>query len=548
MRYSELQSILLPTIIIALAIFLFVLILPAQATHPSISFFIYEPDNDCFEKSGANPLNCRVTFVDDVFYASCPGAKVPLIQDCDVTCANGSCGFEGFNTCHYGREYNNHAFIRQYVCNEGIEGEECTGGENKCAPQIIDSWVCKTPCEGDCSYSLVPSSATYPPAGGTGFFSVDADDNSCEWDASESLSWASITGGSFGTGDGTVNYSVSANTGAARAGDIIVEDVESGFPTDFTINQNAGAGCAAAGTGTGLVGDFYDGINHDTLVSSGKTFANLGITSINQNPADVIYGTNFAGGPDTFSVRFTGQVQARCSENYTFRTVHDDGVRLWVNGNLIINNWSDGGTINDGNYSMVAGQKYDIVLEYYENSGDARLRLAWLSPSTPVEAIPRSQLYPPLIKPNPDVSVSISAINGSSPTSLANIKSGDVLTFKVIFRNQTGADPATAFSGGVDLSNNLVSPSNFSCVACAGGSLTDSVFDTFRWQGSLTGGSQVEMSFAATVNTQTNQKREILTVDVAGNFEPGPVPFNARLILLASPGDPDKPIFREIPP
>ena len=243
MRYSELQSILLPTIIIALAIFLFVLILPAQATHPSISFFIYEPDNDCFEKSGANPLNCRVTFVDDVFYASCPGAKVPLIQDCDVTCANGSCGFEGFNTCHYGREYNNHAFIRQYVCNEGIEGEECTGGENKCAPQIIDSWVCKTPCEGDCSYSLVPSSATYPPAGGTGFFSVDADDNSCEWDASESLSWASITGGSFGTGDGTVNYSVSANTGAARAGDIIVEDVESGFPTDFTINQNAGAGC-----------------------------------------------------------------------------------------------------------------------------------------------------------------------------------------------------------------------------------------------------------------------------------------------------------------
>jgi hypothetical protein len=56
------------------------------------------------------------------------------------------------------------------------------------------------------------------------------------------------------------------------------------------------------------------------------------------------------------------------------------------------------------------------------------------------------------------------------------------------------------------------------------------------------------MEFSATVDTQTNQVREIMTVDAAGNFEPGPVPFNARLILLASPGDPDKPIFREIPP
>ena len=547
MRHRELRFIIWPAIIIALAIFFFVLILPAEATHSS-PVYQYQNSSGC-DMAEEEAFNCRVVYTEFDTDLACPSGYPPfpaMIQNCNVTCANGSCGVLGY-TCHYGREYNHNTTERDYVCNEDTP-DECWGRDFKCAPQIINSWSCVTPCAGDCNYTLTPTSRTHTAAGGSDSFFVDADDNSCEWEASESLSWASITSGFSGTGDGTVNYSVSANTGAARAGDIIVEDVDSGFPTDFTINQNAGAGCAAAGTGIGLVGDFYDGTNFNTLISSGKTFANLGITSINQNPADVIYGTNFAGGPDTFSVRFTGQVQARCSENYTFRTVHDDGVRLWVNGNLIINNWSDGGTINDGNYSMVAGQKYDIVLEYYENSGDARLRLAWLSPSTPVEAIPRSQLYPPLIKPNPDVSVSISAINGSSPTSLANIKSGDVLTFKVIFRNQTGADPATAFSGGVDLSNNLVSPSNFSCVACAGGSLTDSVFDTFRWQGSLTGGSQVEMSFAATVNTQTNQKREILTVDVAGNFEPGPVPFNARLILLASPGDPDKPIFREIPP
>jgi hypothetical protein len=150
--------------------------------------------------------------------------------------------------------------------------------------------------------------------------------------------------------------------------------------------------------------------------------------------------------------------------------------------------------------------------------------------------------------PNPDVDVTIEAVNGSESFSLSGIKDGDVLTFRTIFRNQTGADPATAFEGDIDLSSNLTSPSNFTCVACAGGSLTNSIFDTFRWEGSLTGGSQVEMEFSATVDTQTNQVKEIMTVDAAGNFEPGPIPFNARLILLASPGDPDKPIFREIPP
>src|SRR3989344_4169739 len=67
-------------------------------------------------------------------------------------------------------------------------------------------------------------------------------------------------------------------------------------------------GCAAAGTGTGLIGDFYDGINFNTLVSSGITFANLGVSSINFNPADTTLATNRASGPDTYSVRGPGQV------------------------------------------------------------------------------------------------------------------------------------------------------------------------------------------------------------------------------------------------
>ena len=63
---------------------------------------------------------------------------------------------------------------------------------------------------------------------------------------------------------------------------------------------------------------------------------------------------NSAIGADTFSARWTGQVQAQKNETYTFFTTSDDGVRLWIDGRQIINDWSvhspreDKGTIHRG--------------------------------------------------------------------------------------------------------------------------------------------------------------------------------------------------------
>ena len=45
--------------------------------------------------------------------------------------------------------------------------------------------------------------------------------------------------------------------------------------------------------------------------------------------------------PSTFSVRWTGKIKPTYSETYTFTTTADDGVRLWVNGQLLIDWWSD---------------------------------------------------------------------------------------------------------------------------------------------------------------------------------------------------------------
>jgi len=97
---------------------------------------------------------------------------------------------------------------------------------------------------------------------------------------------------------------------------------------------------------------------------------------------------------DNFSVHWSGQVMPCYSETYSFRTRSDDGIRLWVDGDPIISNWTNHGSTYDvGTIDLVAGKHYDIVLEFFENSGGAVAELAWYSASQALEIIPRSQLF-----------------------------------------------------------------------------------------------------------------------------------------------------------
>lgn len=102
---------------------------------------------------------------------------------------------------------------------------------------------------------------------------------------------------------------------------------------------------------------------------------------------------NMFGVNGKFSVRWSGLVQPKYSETYTFSVLADDGVRLWVNGQNLIDRWQDGSGQNQGTIALKAGKKYDIKMEYYNNSGSAIARLMWSSPSQLKQMIPVSQLY-----------------------------------------------------------------------------------------------------------------------------------------------------------
>jgi hypothetical protein len=97
---------------------------------------------------------------------------------------------------------------------------------------------------------------------------------------------------------------------------------------------------------------------------------------------------------DGFSARWTGEVEARSTETYTFYITHDDGARVWVNDVQVINNWTDHAAVEDsGTIKLEMGKKYSIVVEFYENSGDASCQVFWSTTTIAKEIIPQSQLY-----------------------------------------------------------------------------------------------------------------------------------------------------------
>ncbi|MBE9067057.1 hypothetical protein IQ260_10360 [Leptolyngbya cf. ectocarpi LEGE 11479] len=141
------------------------------------------------------------------------------------------------------------------------------------------------------------------------------------------------------------------------------------------------------GAGTGLTAEYFNNID----------FTDLGLT---RTDAAVDFKWRQGDSPDsaieedTFSVRWSGQIESLYSETYTFTTRSDDGVRLWVNGELLIDNWTrHSATENTGEITLEAGQKYDIQMEFFEGWGDAVAQLYWSSASQEREIIPASQLY-----------------------------------------------------------------------------------------------------------------------------------------------------------
>ncbi len=86
---------------------------------------------------------------------------------------------------------------------------------------------------------------------------------------------------------------------------------------------------------------------------------------------------------DEFTALWTGVVEPSFSETYTFEIDADDDLRVWLDGQLLVDPWT---------HEMRAGVPVPIRVEYREEDVNAWARLFWSSPSRSREIVPPEQL------------------------------------------------------------------------------------------------------------------------------------------------------------
>ena len=117
-----------------------------------------------------------------------------------------------------------------------------------------------------CSYSIGSTSASMAAQGGTGTVAVSAGGN-CAWSASSGAGWISITSGGSGTGNGSVAFSVAANTAGARSGTLTIAG------QTFSVTQAAAVVSCSYSLGSSSASIGAGGGNGSVGVSTGSSCA-----------------------------------------------------------------------------------------------------------------------------------------------------------------------------------------------------------------------------------------------------------------------------------
>ncbi len=187
--------------------------------------------------------------------------------------------------------------------------------------------------------------------------------------------------------DEAVTVTVAANAsylvGSASAANVLIHD-------DIKTN------------GTGLLGDYW---KHPTTTTDTPYFTGAPVISridpiVNFDSAVAAWpGAPITSGSTSnyFSSRWTGEILPEFSQYYTIYTKADSAGRLWVDGQLIINNWPPASTSTSeksGVIMLEAGKRYTIVFEHYNNTSTHVAILSWASSSQPKQVIPQSRLFP----------------------------------------------------------------------------------------------------------------------------------------------------------
>ena len=205
----------------------------------------------------------------------------------------------------------------------------------------------------------------------------------------------------FGTDKNAVtNRSAGASKGKSVAATLSPGALSDNTTYYWAVDEIDSAGKKSAGTvwsfttigpGGGVKGEYFNGMTPGAVPNLARI-----------DPA-INFSWGDPGGPgapigvDGFSARWTADLEILFPDTYTFITTSDDGARLWLNDQLIVDRWVDQSPADALSKPLALKPGiYSLRMEYYENGGGAVAQLSWQTPTMARKIIPAGPLQPPV--------------------------------------------------------------------------------------------------------------------------------------------------------
>ena len=168
----------------------------------------------------------------------------------------------------------------------------------------------------------------------------------------------------------------------------------SGFGAAVSLTVDDSAEESVSLFGNGLTGDYYSIDSWSDLGPDMTSLSQKGVrtdANVNFNWAS---GSSPLGVGDDFYIKWTGYLKVPETGLYEFRTLSDDGVRLDINGDNLLSNWTlHGATWDSGTINLISGIYFPLALEFFERGGSAVIQLHWVKPGGSLEPVPTEYLF-----------------------------------------------------------------------------------------------------------------------------------------------------------
>ncbi|WP_179374855.1 PA14 domain-containing protein [Winogradskyella wichelsiae] len=168
-------------------------------------------------------------------------------------------------------------------------------------------------------------------------------------------------------------------------GDGIEDSADLDNDNDGILDVNEGAACTEMTQS--LSYEFYN-LNVSPSVDNIPTTGATATGSVSEIDVDALWAAITPGDSDNFAIRYTGFININTTETYTFYTSSDDGSKLFIDGNEVVDNDGlHGVTLKSGTVALTQGI-YPITILFFERSGGESLSMSYESATISITDIP----------------------------------------------------------------------------------------------------------------------------------------------------------------